>query len=1193
MVFSIILFVRVNSAYSMCDFLNPPCNLSYTASGCCDPNIYNCAAQKSACESSCNSSFETAACLIGNCSCGYSIFDTYCSNSSYTYCSVNQECVFINSTGTCQISDKDCTDSSCNACYNYYVGQNFCSSCLNKCKSNCQTLWTPCTYFTINASTSWGPDMPAGVTPGTISPFGSVSVAKGSNYTFTINHGQCYPATVYVDNISVGNVSSYTFPNVTANHTIHASFTVITYTISVILGPGGAMATTGQPTCGQNQTYNIYPYTGYHIADVKVDNVSVGPVSSYTFFNLSGNHIIHATFELNKYRVQSWNGPHGFIYPSPTETVLVTHGSNTSFNVFPETGYHVESVTGCGGAWSGNTFALVYTTGAIMNDCNVSATFAPNPTIVINNGAEFTNSTSVNLALACYDAGGCTEMKFSNDYTNWSSSEPFATTKVWSLDPGDGRKWVFAMVKYASLGIWSGAVLDDIELDTVPPTGSLSINNGALSTDMATVTLTIDASDSASGVSSMQFSNDNQAWSSSEPFTNRRLWNLAPGSGPKTVYARFKDAAGNWSTAQYSANITLNSVPRIDAGGYHGAVLPSDGSLFTWGRNQYGQIGDGSIDNKNAPVRIREDIQWGGISTGGGHTAALKSDNALWDWGWNNNGQLGDGSTTDTHLPEPVATDKQWRVISAGLQHTAAVRTDNTLWSWGSNTYGQVGDGTSLTSRSTPTQIMPANQWAMVDGGDSHTLALTTNGVLWAWGRNLHGELGNGTTVESDAPISIATPTTLWVAVAAGGYHSAAVKSDGTLWAWGYNNYGQLGYATSPATENHSPQQIGADNVWLAVAAGENHTVALNSNGTLWSWGNNASGQLGYDTSPSTQSQTPQQVGQDTDWIAIAAGTDYTIALKSDETVWAWGGNAFGQLGDGTNIPKSTPALAIELRPKLTLTKAGHGTGRVTSSPAGIDCDGTCSSASATYALLTSVTLSAATDSCMRFAGWSGGGCTGTGTCTIPLRSSVTVTAIFSWITPTADFIVSMQTRTGLIVSAPPAANLSDSAPYDVHFTDQSMCATEWHWDSGDNDRYNQWITSEERNPSRSYRNVGNFPVTLTARNPDASQTKRKDNLITAVPCPNNPAKIGDTFYETITEAISSALSGSTIQLLAVDFTAPGGINESVGIKKALSLDGSYNCWYTYKITGPTAIKGNVTIQDGAFAVSMDGISVH
>jgi len=327
----------------------------------------------------------------------------------------------------------------------------------------------------------------------------------------------------------------------------------------------------------------------------------------------------------------------------------------------------------------------------------------------------------------------------------------------------------------------------------------------------------------------------------------------------------------------------------------------SQNSMYGWGRNNFGQLGDGTNINKSIPTQIGEESYWILVSCGGSHTAAIKSDGTLWTWGRNNYGQLGDGTNIDRLSPVQIGSDNNWSFISAGVNHTLAIKNDGTLWAWGSNYNGQLGDGTNI-NRLSPVQIGSDNNWTSISAGDQHSIAIKIDSTLWAWGNNQLGQLGNGTMISSYIPIQIGIEDN-WSLVTAGENHSLANKVDGTLWAWGFNNYGQLGDGTT--TIRTSPVQIGEDNYWVIVSAGANCSFAINNDGTLWAWGYNNYGQLGDETT--TNRTTPVQIGTETNWVQVENGGGHTLALKNDGTLWAWGLNVFGQLGDGSTTNRTTP----------------------------------------------------------------------------------------------------------------------------------------------------------------------------------------------------------------------------------------------------------------------------------------------
>jgi len=329
---------------------------------------------------------------------------------------------------------------------------------------------------------------------------------------------------------------------------------------------------------------------------------------------------------------------------------------------------------------------------------------------------------------------------------------------------------------------------------------------------------------------------------------------------------------------------------------------------------------------------------WQQVSAGNSHTSAVKTDGTLWAWGNNSYGQLGLGNTTSQTSPVQVGTGTNWQQVSAGTYHTMAVTTDGTLWAWGYNSNGQLGLG-DTTQRTSPTQVGTGTNWASVSasvyhsgGGGYHTLAVKTDGTLWAWGNNSYGQLGLGDTTQRTSPTQVGTGTN-WASVSAGGFHALAVKTDGTLWAWGNNGYGRLGDGTT--TQRTSPVQIGTDTTWQSVSAGSSHTMAVKTGGTLWAWGYNGLGQLGL--GDTTQRTSPVQVGTDTDWQQVSSGGGHNMAVKAGVVLGTGRNDAF-QLGITYNLNRlvftqsAHQKIVLQRIPQYTSVDI-TATGTITASP--------------------------------------------------------------------------------------------------------------------------------------------------------------------------------------------------------------------------------------------------------------------
>jgi len=243
------------------------------------------------------------------------------------------------------------------------------------------------------------------------------------------------------------------------------------------------------------------------------------------------------------------------------------------------------------------------------------------------------------------------------------------------------------------------------------------------------------------------------------------------------------------------------------------------------------------------------------IAGGGAHSLALKNDGMVWAWGWNLYGQLGNGTNTDSNVPVQVSSLTDIIAIAAGWEHSVALKNDGTLWAWGWNTYGELGDGTNGDSN-VPVQVSSVTAITAISGGESYSLAMKNDSTVWAWGYNYYGQLGNGTNTDSNVPVQVSSLTGI-IAIAGGRVHSLALKNDGTVWAWGYNADGQLGNGTN--ADSNVPVQVSSLTGIIAIAGGrEFHSLALKNDGTVWAWGDNYYGEIGNGSN--TNSNVPVQV---------------------------------------------------------------------------------------------------------------------------------------------------------------------------------------------------------------------------------------------------------------------------------------------------------------------------------------------
>lgn len=350
-------------------------------------------------------------------------------------------------------------------------------------------------------------------------------------------------------------------------------------------------------------------------------------------------------------------------------------------------------------------------------------------------------------------------------------------------------------------------------------------------------------------------------------------------------------------------------------GDYHGCALRTDSTLWCWGRNQYGQIGDGTTTDRHSPVQVTAlGSNVASVSAGEQHTCAIENNRSLWCWGYNIHGGLGDGSTTDRHSPVQVtALGTSVVEVSGGSLNMCARKADNTMWCWGDNYYGEIGDGTT-TDRHTPVQVtaLGANV-AYAAAGWGSACAIKTDSTLWCWGRNQYGAVGDGTTTDRHTPVQVTKLGTGVVQVGIGASHACARKSDGTMWCWGYNTSGEVGDGTT--TQRNSPVQVTAlGNNVASIIVGGYHTCAIKTDGTLWCWGQDRWGQIGDGTITNTPRATPAQVSLDSNVVVLdgAAGFANTCARPSFDQVLCWGYDLYGDIGNGTTgyeVPKPTLTL--------------------------------------------------------------------------------------------------------------------------------------------------------------------------------------------------------------------------------------------------------------------------------------------
>ncbi|MDT4953778.1 MAG: hypothetical protein QOJ02_1916 [Acidobacteriota bacterium] len=379
------------------------------------------------------------------------------------------------------------------------------------------------------------------------------------------------------------------------------------------------------------------------------------------------------------------------------------------------------------------------------------------------------------------------------------------------------------------------------------------------------------------------------------------------------------------NSATATTNVTANvifpggvyGVTAIAAGQSHSLAL-KETEVWAWGDNSQGQLGNGTTNGSSYPVLVSNLFSVRNIAAGGNHNVALKNDGTVWTWGDNRAGQLGDGTNVPSrNTPVQVRGLTNVIDIAAGEGHTLALKSDSTIWAWGSNSAGQLGIGSSDDNpHPVPVQVgtvVPGITRIMA-GGDC-SFAIVYGGATWAWGANSYGKLGDGTSDTMRTSPTLVAGTTNIRAISARSNHVIALRNDNSIWTWGINDFGQLGLGASDALAHPTPSQV-TNLAAASAAAGGGHTLISQLGGPVWVWGKNYYGQLGTGSADTNPHPTPVALPSLTNVAAVAAGNEHSLALLSNGTIRAWGNNSSGQLGDGTLTPRSSP-VAVGVGPKV------------------------------------------------------------------------------------------------------------------------------------------------------------------------------------------------------------------------------------------------------------------------------------
>jgi alpha-tubulin suppressor-like RCC1 family protein len=347
----------------------------------------------------------------------------------------------------------------------------------------------------------------------------------------------------------------------------------------------------------------------------------------------------------------------------------------------------------------------------------------------------------------------------------------------------------------------------------------------------------------------------------------------------------------------------------ISSGGEHSCRLPGDGSLVCWGRNSFGQLGDGKKGTQTpTPQRVTKGNPWRRLSAGGGTTCGIKKNDKLFCWGINHRGQLGDGSTKPRTRPTVVAPSKKWTSVNAGWFNTCGITKQTRLYCWGDNAAGQIGDGSSTKVRTKPTLVKRGKNWTSVSVGSRFVCATKKDGALYCWGGNLFGQLGHGSYAGKSKPARVGTSRN-WAEVSTSWTHTCARNTSGGVYCWGRNTFGQVGDGT--VTTTPTPRQVIGGLEAVDITTTEGASCAVDDKARVQCWGNNAYGVIGDGSKAFTTSPEPGPV----DMREIEGGWRHVCGVTTAGSPYCWGQNDRAQLGNGTLTSSPSPTEVEPLPP--------------------------------------------------------------------------------------------------------------------------------------------------------------------------------------------------------------------------------------------------------------------------------------
>ncbi len=480
---------------------------------------------------------------------------------------------------------------------------------------------------------------------------------------------------------------------------------------------------------------------------------------------------------------------------------------------------------------------------------------------IVITGAEFQSGASVLI-----DATPATSVTYINSTTLRAEvpSKSAASYNLYVVNPDGGTGIRVAGITYSATPTW--------------------VTASPLSNQPANVSFNV----SLSATSATSYSNTTALPADTQLLSNGYFYGTVT-IGAETTYTftvRATDAELQDADKTFQVTVTVG---------------PPPGSLYilAW-LSEFGGSGLNDTVSRSSPVQLGSSTNWSTLVTRGNNVAAIKTDGTLWTWGYNVQGQLGLNAIVNISSPVQVGASTNWSSVSESTFAYCSIKTDGTLWVWGTASSGKLGLNSITVNRSSPTQVGSATNWSKVVGDyGSRFFALKTDGTLWGWGNNTWGELGLGDRINRSSPTQVAGTT--WNNIWAGRTHVMASKTDNTIWGWGYVAAGSLG--NNSIVNRSSPVQVLSTIDWSKLVLGDYFTVGLKSNGTLWSWGGDTYGRLGLN-SRNVYRSSPTQIGSNTTWsnVFLEPGSSSPIAIKTDGTLWVWG----GYMGNLLNLPLAT-----------------------------------------------------------------------------------------------------------------------------------------------------------------------------------------------------------------------------------------------------------------------------------------------